>query len=77
MEQTSKQNMTRYTEIKNKLTVTRREVGGETGRIRGKYCQETCVKDTWTKAKRGRIEGGKWGWLRWGGVMGGNGDKCT
>ena len=25
----------------------------------------TCVKDTWTKPKRGRIKGGKWGWLVW------------
>ena len=21
----------------------------------------TCIKDTWTKPKRGRIKGGKWG----------------
>ena len=26
----------------------------------------TCIKDTWTKPKRGRIKGGKWGWLGWG-----------
>ena len=25
--------------------------------------QETCVKDPWTKPKRGRIEGGRWGWV--------------
>ena len=30
----------------------------------------TCIKDTWTKPKRGRIKGGKWGWLRLGGVEG-------
>ena len=23
----------------------------------------TCIKDTWTKPKGGRITGGKWGWL--------------
>ena len=27
----------------------------------------TCIKDTWTKPKGGRIEGGRWGWLEWGG----------
>ena len=25
----------------------------------------TCIKDTWTKPKRGRIKGGRWGWLGW------------
>ena len=28
-----------------------------------------CIKDTWTKPKGGRIKGGKWGWLLWGGVV--------
>ena len=32
----------------------------------GKGCQGTCIKDTWTKPKGGRIEGGMWGWLGWG-----------
>ena len=31
----------------------------------------TCMKDTWTKPKRGRIKGGKRGWLGLGGVVGG------
>ena len=31
---------------------------------KGKGCQGTCIKDTWTKSKEGRIKGGKWGWLR-------------
>ena len=26
-------------------------------------CQGTCIKETWTKPKFGRIEGGRWGWL--------------
>ena len=31
----------------------------------------TCIKDTWTKSKEGRIKGGKWAWLgvEWGGEM--------
>ena len=47
-------------EIKNKLTVTRGKVGGGDGEKTGKG-QGTCIKDTWTKPKRGRIEGGVWG----------------
>ena len=35
-----------YIEIKNKLTVTRAEVGGDNGGKRGKGFSETCVKDT-------------------------------
>ena len=31
--------------------------------------QGTCIKDLWTKPKEGRIEGGRWGWLGWGGVV--------
>ena len=30
----------------------------------------TCIKDTWTKPKQGRIKGGKWGWLQWWEVVG-------
>ena len=37
---------------------------GITGKMR-KGCQVTCIKDTWTKPKAGRIEGGRWGWLGW------------
>ena len=61
--QTSKQNITREIEIKNKLTVTRRQVGRDNGEKRGKCCQGTFIKDTWTKPKGVRIEGGRWGWL--------------
>ena len=57
MKQTNKQNITRDIEIKNKLRVTRGESGGDWG-TRGKGCQGTCIKDTWTKPKGGRIESG-------------------
>ena len=30
----------------------------------------TCIKDTWTKPKGGRIKGGKWRGLGWGVVVG-------
>ena len=33
---------------------------------RGKGHQGTCIKDTWTKSKGDRIEGGRWGWMRLG-----------
>ena len=51
-------------EIKNKLTVTRGEVGGDNGGKREKDYQGTCIKDTWTKPKGVglRVGGGeKWG----------------
>ena len=57
-------------EIKNKLTVTIGEVGGDNGEEREKGHQGTCTKDTWTKPKGSRIEGGRQGWLVLGGVVG-------
>ena len=79
---TSKQNMTRDIEIKNKLTITKGEVGGNFGGIRQKRCQGTCIKDPWTKPMGlgSRVEGGEgWGkggdpvqqcppksWKKWG-----------
>ena len=33
----------------------------------------TTIKDTWITSRVGRIRGGRWGWLGWGGVVGG---KC-
>ena len=33
--------------------------------------QGTCRKDTWTKPKDTWIEGGRQGWVGWGGVEGG------
>ena len=52
-------------------TVTRGEVGKHNGRKREEGHQGTCIKDTWTKPKRGRIEGGRWGWVARGRVVGG------
>ena len=68
--QTSKQNRTRDMGIKNKLTVTRREAGGDNRGKRGKGHQGTCIRDTWTKPKAGGFEGGRWGWLGCVGVVG-------
>ena len=47
-------------EIQNKLTVTRGEEEGDNGRKKGKCCQGTCIKNTWTKPEDGGIEGGRW-----------------
>ena len=55
--QTSKQNITRDIEIKNKLTVTIGEVGGDNGAKRGKGFSGTTVKETWAKPRGGGIEG--------------------
>ena len=38
---------------------------------KGEVFSGTYIKDTWTKPKWGRIKGGKWGWLGWVGVVGG------
>ena len=46
-------NYNRDIEIKNKLTVTRREVGGEKHGEKGEGSSRTCMKDTWTKPKQG------------------------
>ena len=59
-------------EIKNKLTETRGEVGGMVmrktrGRNMGK--SRNMYKGHMDKAKGGRIEGGRWGWLGCGGVV--------
>ena len=43
------------------------------GHMMGKWGEElsgTSVKDTWTKPKRGRIKGGKWGGCGGGVVQG-------
>ena len=52
-------------------------MGGDNGGERGKGCQGTCIKDTWTKPKGGRMERGRWGWVGLGELMGENGDNCT
>ena len=47
MKQTSKENITRDIEIKNKLTVTRGEVGGDNGGgNKGEEFSGTTIKDT-------------------------------
>ena len=46
-------------------------MGKHNGRKREEGHQGTCIKDTWTKPKRGRIEGGRCGCLGLGGVVGG------
>ena len=52
IKQTSMQNITRDTETKNKLTVTRGEEGGSRGK-KGKGCQGTCMKGPWMKTTVG------------------------
>ena len=73
--QTTKQNITRDIEIKNKLAVTRE--GKDNGVKWRKGHQGTCIKDTWTKPKGVglRLGGGD----GWGGGMGlgENGDNFT
>ena len=44
--------------MKNKLTITRGEGGDNRGK-KEKHHQGTCIKDPWTKPKRGRMEGGR------------------
>ena len=51
--QTSKQNITRDIEIKNKLTLTRGEVGEDNGGKRGKGYQRTCIKRTHGQSQSG------------------------
>ena len=63
--QTSKENITRDIEMKNKLRITRGEMGGDNRGKRGKGCQGTCVKNM------------RWGWLLWEEWWGGNGDNCA
>lgn len=44
-------------EIKNEVTVTRREEDWNFGERNGKNCQGTCLKDTQTKPRVDRIMG--------------------
>ena len=59
--QTREQNITTDIEIKNNLTVTRGQVGGDNGG-RGEGFSGTTIKDTWTKT-RGVELVGAWGWV--------------
>ena len=63
-----KQNITRDSEIKNRLTVTRGEVGGDKGGTEGRGFRNM-YKGHMDNTKGGRIEGERWGWLGWGEVM--------
>ena len=47
----AKQNITRGIKIKNKLIVTRRDVGEDNVGDSGKGHQGTCIKDRWTMPK--------------------------
>ena len=44
---------------------------GDNVEKKGKVHPGTCIKDPWTKPKVGRIEGGRWGWVGQGRVVGG------
>ena len=41
--------------------------------VRREGFSETTIKDSWTKPSGGGIKGGRWGWLGWGEVVGGEG----
>ena len=63
--------------MKNNLTLTRGEVGGDNGE-KGVGFSGTPIKDTWTKSRRvvESGEGGEdgWGWGEWWGI---NANNCT
>ena len=65
----SKQNITRDIEIKNNLTGTRREMGGDNVGKEGRVFRNN-YKGHMDKSRRGEIRGGRWGWLEWGGIGG-------
>ena len=73
--QISKQNITRDIEVKNNLTVTRQEVGGNIGMEKVGRVFRNNYRHM-DKTKGGGIRGGRWGWLELGGVWG-NGDNYT
>ena len=64
------QNRNRDIEIKNKLAVTRGEGEVDNRGKKSKGRQGTYIKDTWTKPKGSRTEGGREGWVGQGGVVG-------
>ena len=51
--------------------MARGEVGGDSRGKRGKGHEGACMEDTWTGTRRGRIKGGRWGWLGLGRGSGG------
>ena len=69
---TSKQNISRDIEIKNKLTVTKGARGEDNGG-EGEGFSGTTIKDTWTKPRGSEIREGR---LKWSGLGWGIGGKC-
>ena len=60
--ETSKQNIIRDIEIKNKLAVTRGYgEEGKWGKTSEVSSQGTCIKDRWTKPEAVRFQGGRRG----------------
>ena len=51
--------------LRNKLTVTGEEVGGDKGGKAGRVLRNN-YKGHMDKTKEGGIMGGRWGWLGWG-----------
>ena len=60
--------MTRDIEIKNNLTATRGEVGGDNGGEGGRVFRNS-YKGHMDKTKGGGSRGVRWVWLGWGGVV--------
>ena len=73
---TSKQNITRDTEIKKKWTVTRGEMG-EVVRGKGWRVFRNNYKGHMDKTKEGWNQGRRWGWLGWGAEERGKAENCT
>ena len=75
VKQTNKQNVTKDTEIENRLTVTRGERKGISGE-KGEGFAGTITKDTWTITRGGANKGGRWGRVGWWGGVGGEAENC-
>ena len=74
---TNKQNINRDIKVKNNLTVTRGEVGGDNGG-KGRRVLRNNYKGHMDKTKGSGIKGGRWVWLGGGGEWWGeNADNCT
>ena len=75
--QQNKQNITRDTEIKNKLTVIRGDGGEGQWGEEGEGSSRNMYKGHMDKANGGRFKGERQGWVRRGAWWGENGDNCT
>ena len=62
--------MTRDIEIKNNLTATRGEVGGDNGGEGGRVFRNSYKGHMDKTKEEGGSKGGRWVWLEWGRVMG-------